>query len=78
MITLRKVLAAFVAIQAFAVIIQAQAPETNSTNKPGVISGSVTSSSGDLPANTTVYASALGVAIPPKSAVVSSDGSTRR
>ena len=74
MITLRKVLAAFIVIQALAVVIQAQAPETNSTNKSGVISGNVTSSSGDLPANTTVYASALGVAIPPKSAVVGSDG----
>jgi hypothetical protein len=73
-ITLRKMLAAFVVIQTFAVVIQAQAPETNSTNKSGVISGNVTSSSGDLPANTTVYASALGAAIPPKSAAVNSDG----
>lgn len=77
MIKLRKVLAAFVVIQAFAAVIQAQAPETNSANKPGVITGSVTSSSGDLPANTTVYASALGAAIPPKSAVVNSDGAFR-
>jgi len=76
-ITLRKVLAAFIVIQTFAVVIQAQAPETNSTNKSGVISGNVISSSGDLPANTTVYASALGVAIPPKSAVVGSDGAFR-
>ena len=77
MITLRKVLAAFVVIQALAAAIQAQAPETNSTNRSGVISGSVTSSSGELPANTTVYASALGVLLPPNNAVVNSDGSFR-
>ena len=77
MISPRKVLSAFVLIQAFAAVIPAQTPETNSTNRSGVISGSVTSSSGDLPANTTVYASTLGAAIPPKSAAVNSDGAFR-
>ena len=77
MITLRKVLAAFVVIQAFAAAILAQAPETNTTNRSGVISGSVTSSSGELPANTTVYASALGATVPPQNAVINSDGAFR-
>ena len=74
MITLRQVLAAFVVIQAFAAAIQAQAPETNSTNKSGVISGSVTSASGDLPSNTTVYASQLGASVPPQSIAINNDG----
>ena len=77
MITLRKLLAAFVVIQAFAAAIQAQAPESSSTNKSGVITGSVSSSSGDLPANTTVYASPLGANVPPQSAVINSDGRFR-
>src|SRR5688572_28950156 len=77
MITLRKVWAAFVLIQAFAAVIQAQAPETNSSNKSGVISGSVTSSSGELPANTTVYVTALGAGVPPQNAVIKSDGTFR-
>lgn len=77
MITLRKLLAAFVVLQAFAAAIQAQAPETSSTNKSGVITGSVTSSSGDLPANTTVFASPLGASVPPQSAVINSDGAFR-
>jgi hypothetical protein len=76
-ITLRKVLAAFVVVQAFAAANQAQAPETNSTNRAGVISGSVTSSSGDLPANTTVYASPLGANVPPQNAVINTDGAFR-
>ncbi len=77
MSTLRKLLAAFVVIQALAAAIQAQAPETSSTNKSGVITGSVTSSSGDLPANTTVYVSPLGANVPPQSAVTNSDGAFR-
>ena len=77
MTTPRKLLAAFVLIQAFAAAIQAQAPETNSTNKAGVISGTVTSSSGDLPNNTAVYASQLGATVPPRSAVINSDGAFR-
>jgi hypothetical protein len=76
-ITLRKVLAAFVAIQAFAVAIQAQGPENNSTNRSGVISGMVTSSSGELPANTTVYASPLGANVPPQNVGINSDGAFR-
>jgi hypothetical protein len=76
-ITLRKVLAAFVVLQALAAATQAQAPETSSTNKSGVITGSVTSSSGDLPVNTTVYASLLGANVPPQSAVINSDGAFR-
>lgn len=77
MITLRKVLAAFVVLQALAAATQAQAPETSSTNKLGVITGSVTSSSGDLPANTTVYASPMGANVPPQSALINSDGAFR-
>lgn len=77
MITLRKHLAAFVVLQALAAATQAQAPETSSTNKSGVITGSVTSSSGDLPANTTVYVSPLGANVPPQSAVINSDGAFR-
>ena len=77
MIPFRKVLAAFVLIQAFAAAIQAQTPETNSTNRAGVISGSVTSSSGDLPANTTVYAVQLGATVPPQNVVINSDGAFR-
>ena len=77
MIILRKVFAAFVLIQAFASAIQAQTPEPNSTNKPGVISGIVTSSSGDLPSNTAVYASPLGANVPPQSAVINSNGAFR-
>src|SRR5688572_18165251 len=77
MITVRKLLAAFVLLQALAAAILAQAPETSSTNRSGVITGSVTSSSGDLPANTTIYASPLGVNVQPQSAVISSDGAFR-
>ncbi|MGZ5480351.1 MAG: carboxypeptidase-like regulatory domain-containing protein [Pyrinomonadaceae bacterium] len=77
MITLRKLLAAFVVLQALVAATQAQAPETISTNKSGVITGSVSSSSGDLPANTTVYVSALGATLPPQSAVINSDGAFR-
>ena len=79
MITVRKVFAAFVLIQVFAAAIQAQAParETSLPNKSGVITGSVTSLSGDLPANTNVYASPLGANMPPHSAVVNSDGAFR-
>ncbi len=76
MITLRKLLAAFIVLQALAVAIQAQAPETSST-KTGVITGIVTSSSGDVPARTTVYASRLGAAVPPQSAVINSGGAFR-
>jgi hypothetical protein len=76
-ITLRKLLAAFIVLQALAAAIQAQTPETNSTSKLGVITGSVTSSSGDLPANTTVYASPLGANVLPQSAVINSDGAFR-
>ncbi|HEY5837841.1 MAG TPA: carboxypeptidase-like regulatory domain-containing protein [Pyrinomonadaceae bacterium] len=77
MTSLRKLLTAFVVLQALAAAIQAQAPETSSTSKSGVITGSVTSSSGDLPGNTAVYASPLGVNVQPQSAVISSDGAFR-
>ena len=77
MSTLRKLSAAFVVILALAATIQAQAPENNSPNKSGVISGSVTSSSGDLPANTTVFVSQLGATIPPQTAVINSEGAFR-
>lgn len=77
MITLRKLFATFILIQAFAAAMQAQAPETSSSNKSGVITGSVTSSSGELPANTTVYVSPLGANIPPQTAPINSDGAFR-
>ena len=77
MITLRKLLAAFIVLQALAAAIHGQAPESSSTNKTGVITGIVTSSSGELPANTTVYASPLGVNVPPQSAAINSDGAFR-
>ncbi|HEX5705580.1 MAG TPA: carboxypeptidase-like regulatory domain-containing protein [Pyrinomonadaceae bacterium] len=76
MITLRKLLAAFILLQALAVAIQAQAPEASST-KTGVITGIVTSSSGDLPTRTTVYASPLGGTVPPQTAVINSNGAFR-
>ena len=72
-----KWLAAFIVIQALAVATQGQAPDTGSTNKSGIITGIVTSSSGDLPANTTVYASRLGANVPPQSVVIKSDGAFR-
>ena len=79
MITPRKLLAALVVLQALAAAIQAQAPatETSLPGKSGVITGSVTSSSGDLPASTIVYASPLGANVPPQSAVINSDGAFR-
>jgi hypothetical protein len=76
-IRLRKLLAAFVMLPALAAATQAQAPETSSTSKSGFITGSVTSSSGDLPSNTTVYASPLGANVPPHSSVINSDGAFR-
>jgi hypothetical protein len=75
-ITLRRLLAAFIVLQALTVAIQAQAPETSST-KTGVITGIVTSSSGELPARTTVYASPLGGTVPPQTAVINSSGAFR-
>lgn len=77
MITLQKLLAAFIVLQALAAATLGQAPETSSTNKSGVITGTVTSSSGELPANTTVYASPLGANVPPQSALINSDGAFR-
>jgi carboxypeptidase family protein len=66
----------FVVVQVFAAAILAQAPETPG-KRSGVISGRVTSSLGDLPTNTTVYATSLGAAVPPQSAIINSDGTFR-
>ena len=54
-------------------VVRGQAPETNAA-KTGSISGSVTSASGNLPTNTTVYVSGFNSVNPPRSAAVESDG----
>lgn len=69
--------AALVLIQAVVAAIQAQTAEPNSPDRSGVISGIVSSSSGDLPANTTVYASPLAANVPPQNAVINSEGAFR-
>ncbi len=63
---------------AFALTVRAQATDTNASTPSGVISGRVTSSTGDLPNNVVVYASASGVTqVLPRSTVVNNDGSFR-
>lgn len=52
----------------------AQSEQPKSEAASGVISGRVTVTSGELPANTIVFVSAMGIAAPPRSAVVNSDG----
>ena len=52
--------------------VRAQAGESNATS--GVITGRVSSVSGDLPISTTVYLSPSGATGPPRSALVNSDG----
>jgi hypothetical protein len=52
-----------------------RAQSVESTAAARAISGRVTSGSGDIPSTTTVYASPSGGAVPPRTAVVSSDGS---
>jgi len=57
-----------------ALAIQAQSEQTKPNVATGVISGRVATTSGDLPPNTIVFVSTLGVAAPPRSALVNSDG----
>jgi hypothetical protein len=61
-------------VHACFVTIKAQGEQTNAAAPLGVISGRVTVVSGDLPPNTTVFVSTMGIGAPPRSAVVNSDG----
>ena len=67
-------LALLVSFQGAVFAVRAQGGESNASARDGVITGRVTSTSGDLPNTTTVYVSASGAAAPPRSTIVNSDG----
>lgn len=56
------------------VAIRSQTRDLDPIPSAGEISGRVNSASGELPNNTTVYVSLLGAALPPRSALIKSDG----
>lgn len=51
-----------------------QAADGTRGKTTGTISGSVSSTSGDLPSNTVVYISTVGAAVPPQTTVINPDG----
>jgi hypothetical protein len=69
---LKLALSSIVIIHGFALTVHAQAAESNSAS--GVITGRVTSANGDLPSTTAVFVSTSGGGVPPRSAIINSDG----
>ncbi len=70
----KHLLMAVVMTHGCALAIRAQAEPAKPPAATGVISGRVATTSGDLPPNTIVFVATLGLAAPPRSALVNGDG----
>ena len=73
-VAFKMFLVLFVSFHGAALAVRAQGGESNAGPRDGTITGRVTSTSGELPNNTTVYVSVSGGAVPPRTTIVSSDG----